>query len=246
MALAGKVCIVTGASSGIGEGIAEALFAAGAAVCAAGRRLDRLQALQQRLSPSGERFLSSQCDVTVDSQIKACVDATIAKFGKVDVLVNNAGVMLLSFCDKLKVSEWDSMIDINLKGSLHCVGAVLPHFMAQKSGHVINISSDADSKVFPGSAVYSATKSALTMFSRGLRHEVAQYNVRVTSISPGATASELGSHITDADVVANFAKSGLSTFMTPADIAAGVVYALSQPPTVDIDNITLRPTPQVF
>jgi NADP-dependent 3-hydroxy acid dehydrogenase YdfG len=187
-----------------------------------------------------------QTDVRARAQVEAMVAQTKKKWSRVDILVNNAGVMLLSFMDKLKVDEWERMIDINLKGALYGIAAALPIMREQRRGHIINISSDADRKVFHGSAVYSATKAAVTLLSEGLRFELAleKMPIRVTSISAGAVATELAKHITDKDIFEVFRSHPPIEFMQPADVAAAVLFALTQPPHVDINNIFVRPTQQ--
>ncbi|MDZ7359745.1 MAG: SDR family oxidoreductase [candidate division KSB1 bacterium] len=244
--LENQVAIVTGASSGIGEATALALAAAGAKVALAARRKDRLGNVKKKIEAMGSEALLIQTDVSVRAQVEALVTQTKKKWGRIDILVNNAGVMLLSFMDKLKVEEWERMIDINLKGVLYGVAAVLPIMREQRSGHIINISSDADRKVFPGSAVYSATKAAVTLLSEGLRAELAREKmpIRVTSISPGAVATELAKHITDNDVFAVFRSHPPMEFMQSADVAAAILFAVTQPPHVDVNNMLVRPTQQ--
>lgn len=244
--LANQVAIITGASSGIGEATALALAAAGARVVLAARRKDRLGNVKKKIDHSGGEALLVQTDVRVRAEVEALVAQTQKKWGRIDMLVNNAGVMLLSFMDKLKVEEWEQMIDLNFKGVLYGIAAVLPLMREQRHGHIINISSDADRKVFPGSAVYSATKAAVTLLSEGLRFELAreQMPIRVTSISAGAVTTELAKHITDKDIFDVFRSHPPIEFMKPADIAAAVMYAVTQPPHVDINNILVRPTQQ--
>jgi NADP-dependent 3-hydroxy acid dehydrogenase YdfG len=244
--LENKVAIVTGASSGIGAATAWALAEAGAKVALAARRKDRLGNIKKKIDEIGGEALLLQTDVSVREQVAAMVAQTQKKWGRVDILVNNAGVMLLSFMEKLKIDEWERMIDINLKGVLYGIAAVIPIMREQRSGHIINISSDADRKVFPGSAVYSATKAAVTILSEGLCFELAREKmpIRVTSISSGAVATELASHITDPDIFEVFKTHPHIEFMKPADVAAAVLFAVTQPPHVDVHNIFVRPTEQ--
>lgn len=245
--LAGKVAIVTGASSGIGEATAFALAQGGVKVALAARRKDRLGNLNKKIADqNGEAFIA-QMDVTKPEDWQAAVKHTLKKWGRIDILVNNAGVMLLSYMDKLKVEEWMRMIDVNVKGVLHGIAAVLPLMREQKSGDIINLSSDSAIKVFPGSAVYSGTKAAVNWISEGLRAELAreQMPIRVTSIMPGAVATELASHITDQDVFAFFRSHPPIEFMKAEDIAAAILYALQQPAHVDVNQILLRPSQQV-
>ena len=244
--LAGKVALVTGASSGIGEATAEALAAAGARVTLAARRKDRLGNLKKKIQDSGGEALLVQTDVTKLEEVQAAARQTLKHWGRIDILINNAGVMLLSFMDKLKVEEWSRMIDINVKGVLNGIAAVLPVMRQQRSGDIINISSDSAIKVFPGSAVYSGTKAAVNWISEGLRFELAREKmpIRVTTIMPGAVATELARHITDQDVYDYFRSNPPIQFMKPEDVAATVIYALSQPAHVDINQILVRPWDQ--
>jgi NADP-dependent 3-hydroxy acid dehydrogenase YdfG len=244
--LENQVAIVTGASSGIGEAAALVLAEAGAKVTLAGRRKDRLGNVKKKIDDLGGEARLIQTDVSAREQVEAMVAQTKKKWGRVDILVNNAGVMLLSFMDKLNVEEWERMIDTNLKGVLYGIAAVLPMMREQRHGHIINISSDADRKVFHGSAVYSATKAAVTLLSEGLRFELAleKMPIRVTSISSGAVATELAKHITDKDIFDVFRSHPPIEFLKSADVAAAVLFALTQPPHVDINNILVRPTQQ--
>ncbi len=244
--LAGKVALVTGASSGIGEATASALAEAGVKVALAARRKDRLGNLSKKITDQGGQALIVQMDVTRAEDWQTLVQQTLKKFSRVDILVNNAGVMLLSFMRNLKIEEWMRMIDINIKGVLQGLAAVLPLMRQQNSGEIINISSDAGLKVFPGSAVYSGTKAAVNWISEGLRFELAREKtpIRVTTIMPGAVATELASHITDQEVWEVFKTHPPMRFMQAADVAAAVIFALTQPPHVDVNQILVRPTEQ--
>jgi NADP-dependent 3-hydroxy acid dehydrogenase YdfG len=173
------------------------------------------------------------------------VDHAVQTHGRIDVLINNAGLMPQSPLDRLKVDDWDRMIDVNLKGVLYGIAAALPHMQAQKSGHIINVSSVAGHKVRPGGAVYAATKTAVRVISEGLRQEVKPYNIRTTVISPGALESELPDSITEPDIAATIRK--VYELAIPADsFARAVVFAMSQPDDVDINEILFRPTRQEF
>jgi len=244
--LENQVAIVTGASSGIGEATALTLAEAGAKVTLAARRKDRLGNVKKKIEDLGGEALLVQTDASVREQVEAMVAQTKKKWGRADILINNAGVMLLSFMDKLKIAEWERMVDLNLKGVLYGIAAVLPVMREQRNGHIINISSDADRKVFHGSAVYSATKAAVTLLSEGLRFELAleKMPIRVTSISAGAVATELAKHITDKDIFEVFRSHPPIEFMQSADVAAAVLFAVTQPPHVDVNNILVRPTQQ--
>ena len=242
--IAGKVVVITGASSGMGEAAARHLAAQGAAVVLGARRIERLEALVGEITAAGGQALAVATDVTDRAQVQRLVDAAVETYGRIDVLVNNAGIMPLSPLERLKVDEWDRMIDVNLKGVLYGVAAALPHMTAQKSGHIINLSSVAGHKVFGGSAVYSATKFGVRALSEGLRMEVKPYNIRTTIICPGAVKTELLDHITEADVQkAN--QEYVGQVGVPADSFARVVaFAVSQPEELDINEIVFRPTSQ--
>src|SRR5258708_1025081 len=193
----GKVVVITGASSGLGEATARHLSALGASVVLGARRLDRLRALADELIARDGKALTVETDVTHADQVKALVDAAVRTYGRLDVMINNAGLMPQSLLERLKIDEWDRMIDVNIKGVLYGIAAALPHMTAQKSGHFINVSSVAGHKVRPGGTVYSATKHAVRVISEGLRQEVKAHNIRTTVISPGAVDTDLPDTITD-------------------------------------------------
>jgi len=190
----GKVVVITGASSGLGEAAARHLSAQGAIVVLGARRMERIQALASELQARGGKALALATDVTDPLQVEMLVASAVSTFGRVDVIINNAGLMPHSPLDRQKVEDWNRMIDVNIKGVLYGIGAVLPHMERQKSGHIINVSSVAGHKVGVGNAVYSATKHAVRVISEGLRQEVKPYNIRTTIISPGAVATELAGH----------------------------------------------------
>ncbi|PYZ97458.1 oxidoreductase [Alteribacter lacisalsi] len=239
----GKVVVVTGASSGIGEAIAYRAAEQKADVVLAARRTGRLDKLKARIeSETGQRALVVETDVTDRSQVEALVEKTKSEFGKIDVLVNNAGVMLLSFMAKDKVDEWEKMVDVNVKGVLFGVHAALPSMLEQDSGHIINVSSVAGHEVFASSSVYSATKYAVRALSMGLEKELSKTGVRVTNISPGAVESELAEHITDDDILERFKeRAGEMKKLQADDIANAVLYAVSQPPAVNVNEVVVRP-----
>ncbi|TMW71459.1 SDR family oxidoreductase [Alteribacter natronophilus] len=241
--VSGKVVVVTGASSGIGEAIAFRAAEQKADVVLAARRTGRLEELKNRIeSATGQRVLVAETDVTDRSQMEALVEKTKNEFGKIDVLVNNAGVMLLSFMAKDKVDEWEKMVDVNIKGVLFGVHAALPSMLEQDSGHIINVSSVAGHEVFASSSVYSATKYAVRALSMGLEKELSRTGVRVTNISPGAVESELAEHITDEDILERFKeRAGEMKKLQADDIANAVLYAVSQPPAVNVNEVTVRP-----
>jgi NADP-dependent 3-hydroxy acid dehydrogenase YdfG len=240
----GKVVVITGASSGLGEATARLLSAQGAVLVLGARRVDRLQSLAGELTGRGGKALAVCTDVTDCDQVKRLVDAAIQTYGRIDVMINNAGLMPLSPLERLKIEDWDRTIDVNIKGVLYGIAAALPHMMQQKSGHIINVSSVAGHKVRPGNAVYAATKHAVRALSEGLRMEVKPYNIRTTVISPGAVATELPNSVTEPDVaksIHNFYEENA----IPADsFARAVVFAMSQPEDVDVNEILFRPTCQ--
>ena len=239
-----KVVVITGASSGLGEAAARLLVKEGAKLVLGARRLDRLQALASELSLGKDAIL--QTDVTDVDQVRRLVDHAVKGHGRIDVIINNAGLMPHSPLERGKVEDWDRMIDVNIKGVLYGIAAALPHMKTQKSGHIINVSSVAGHKVGPGGAVYAATKHAVRVISEGLRQEVKPYNIRTTIISPGAVATELPDSVTEADV-AQGVRALYDRVAIPADsFARTVVFAMSQPDEVDINEILFRPTAQEY
>jgi NADP-dependent 3-hydroxy acid dehydrogenase YdfG len=240
----GKVIVITGASSGMGEAAAKHLARLGASVVLGARRSDRIEKLAREIQASGGKALAIAADVTKLDQVKNLVDAAVEKFGRVDVLLNNAGIMPLSPMDRLKVDEWDKMIDVNIKGVLNGIAAALPHMKEQKSGHIINTASVAGHKIFGGSAVYSATKFAVRALSEGLRMEVKPYNIRTTIFSPGAVKTELLEHISEADVQQANQEYVGAVGLSADSFARVVAFVISQPEDMDINEIIFRPTSQ--
>ncbi len=243
--IAGKVVVITGASSGLGEATARHLGAAGASLVLAARRGDRLETLAAEIRAKGGKAEVLVADVSRRADVEALVQKAIASFGRIDVMINNAGLMAIAPMSEAKVEEWERMIDINIKGVLYGIAAALPVFQKQGAGHFINIASVAGVKVFsPGGTVYSGTKFAVRAISEGLRHE-AGGAIRTTVISPGAVDSELklgSSHAQSAKVVGEFYQQAI-----PADsVARAIAYAIEQPADVDINEIVLRPTVQEF
>lgn len=239
--ITGKVVVITGASSGLGEATARRLAKEGAKLVLGARRLDRLEALAAELDLGEGAVL--QTDVTDAAQVQALVDRAVELHGRLDVIVNNAGLMPVSPLERGKIADWDRMIDVNLKGVLYGIAAVLPQMKAQKSGHIINVSSVAGHKVRAGNAVYAATKTAVRVISEGLRQEVKPYNIRTTIISPGAVATELADSVTEPDVATGVRE--IYKIAIPSDsFARMVAFAIGQPEDVDINEILFRPTAQ--
>lgn len=234
--LSDKVILITGASSGIGEATVRELAATGARLFIGARRGDRLQALAEEL---GANIGWRELDVTDAANFQAFAAAAEAKFGRVDVLINNAGVMPLSPLAALKTDEWKRMIDVNIHGVLNGIAAVLPRFVAQHNGHVVNVASVGAHLVLPTAAVYCGTKYAVWAITEGLRQE--HDDIRTTIISPGVTATELGDDITDPQVAAAL-KDWRQKSLTPDAIARAIRYALEQPDGVDVNEVIVRPT----
>ncbi len=213
--------------------------------CWGARRRDRIQALARELSGRDGNAIAVTTDVADREQVKALVDAAVQGYGRVDVMINNAGVMPQAPLERLKIDEWDRMIDVNIKGVLYGIAAALPYMKQQKAGHFINVSSVAAHKVGPGFAVYAATKHAVRALSEGLRQEVKPWNIRTTVISPGAVATELPQNTTEPDIAERVRK--VYETAIPADsFARTVVFAVSQPDEVDINEILFRPTRQEY
>ncbi|EFH80469.1 SDR family oxidoreductase [Ktedonobacter racemifer] len=239
----GKVVVITGASSGLGEATARLLSAQGASVVLGARRVDRIQSLADELTRSGGKALAIPTDVTDSDQVKRLVDAAVQTYGRIDVMINNAGLMPHSPLERLKIDDWNRTIDVNIKGVLYGIAAALPHMKQQKAGQIINVSSVAGHKVRPTSAVYAATKTAVLVISEGLRQEVKPYNIRTTVISPGAVATELPNSITEPDIAENVRK-GYEIAIPAESFAQAVAFAMSQPEEVDVNEILFRPTRQ--
>ncbi|EIM27533.1 SDR family oxidoreductase [Microvirga lotononidis] len=234
-----KVVLITGASSGIGEATALELSKAGHAIILGARRTDRLHALVGRIEASHGVARAHRLDVTSRDDFARVVSATLEEFGRIDAIVNNAGVMPLSPLKALKVEEWDRMVDVNIKGVLNGIAAVLPIMEARGDGHVINIASIGAHRVSPTAAVYCATKYAVWAISDGLRQETDQ--LRVTVISPGVVTSELAETISD-DTAREAMREFRRIAIEPDAIARAVRYAIEQPSDVDVSEIIVRPT----
>jgi len=245
--IADKVVVITGASSGIGESIAKLLARIGAKVVIGARRKNRIDAVVKEISAAGGKAVGFAVDVTKRPEVEALIKGAVDSFGRVDVLVNNAGIMQIAPIQLLKVDEWERQIDVNIKGVLYGVAAVLPQVQKQKSGHIIHIASVFGIKVFaPGATVYCATKAAVRTLTEGFRIELHSENIRCTMISPGAVASELQSGTSDPSS-AKFLKDFYEKTAMPSDsIARAVLYAIQEPADVEIDEVVLRPTAQDF
>jgi len=241
-----KVIVITGASSGLGEATARLLSAQGAYLVLGARRIDRLKSLADELNAAGGKVIAFATDVTCCDQVKGLVDKAMQIYGNIDVIINNAGLMPSSPLERLKIDDWDRMIDVNIKGVLYGIAAVLPYMKKQKSGHIINVSSVAGHKIRAGGAVYAATKHAVRALSEALRQEVTPYNIRTTIISPGAIATELPNSATEPDIAENFQQFYKEVAIPAESFAQAVVFAISQPEDVDINEILFRPTRQEF
>jgi NADP-dependent 3-hydroxy acid dehydrogenase YdfG len=242
----GKVVVITGASSGLGEAAARLLSAQGATVVLGARRSDRLQSLADELSGSGGKALAVATDVTHRNQVKRLVDTAAQKFGRVDVMINNAGIMPRAPLERLTIDDWDRTIDVNIKGVVYGIAAALPHMKQQKSGHMIFVSSVAGHKIGPDFAVYAATKHAVRALAEGFRQEVKPHNIRTTIISPGVVATELPDSVTEPDIAEKI-RTYYDEIAIPAEsFAQAVIFAMSQPEEVDVNEILFRPTKQML
>ena len=249
-----KVAIITGASSGIGYATSLALSKAGVRVAVGARRIDRLRELEKQIIENSEEgrtraaeeiFIQQKLDVTNKSDCDSFVDTVVRKWGRVDILINNAALMPLSYFKNCKVKEWEQMIDVNIKGVLYCTSAVIPYMIDKKSGHIVNISSVAGRIVFAGGSIYCATKHAITAFSEGLRKELSpEYNIRVTCIEPGAVATELLETITDESMSKFIQASKDMEKLQSEDVAKAILYTVQAPNHVNVNEILLRPTAQ--
>ena len=238
----GKVVIITGASSGIGEATARDLAAHGAKLMVAARREERLKSLTDEIAKGGGTIQYRLTDVTQREQVQKLADETLAAYGRIDVIFNNAGLMPITLLKNLHLDEWERMIDVNIKGVLWGIAAVLPQMLKQGRGHIINNASVAGHGIWPSYSVYSATKAAVRVISEGLRQETGD-KVRVTIISPGIVKTELTDHITDEDTLASLGGRFDHT-LEADDIARAVRYAIEQPWHVDVSEVLVRATGQ--
>jgi NADP-dependent 3-hydroxy acid dehydrogenase YdfG len=235
-----RVAVVTGASSGIGAAVARALNAGGARVALAARRQDVLSEVQDSLN-SKTGSLAVPTDVTDRSQVEALVAQAERDLGPVDILVNCAGVMYYTLMKNGRQDEWDRTVEVNCKGAVNCVGAVLPGMLERGQGHILTISSDAGRKVFPGLAVYSASKFFVEAFSQGLRLETAGTGVKVTTVQPGNVATDLHAMSGDDEAVRLYGEPSGAKMLDPKDVAASVIHALAQPEHVAVNEVLVEP-----
>lgn len=244
--LSGKVAVITGASSGIGAATARKLSGAGAAVALGARRLERLEELADELRTGGGRALAVRTDVTRRAEVAALVDAALSEWDRVDVLVNNAGIMPLSELRERRVEDWDRMIDVNVKGVLYGVAAVLPHMLERQAGHIVNVGSVAGRRPFPGGTVYSATKFAVRSISAGIHKELsASDGIRVTDVQPGVVDTELADHIPSEEQREGFEERWSDRRkLTPEDVADAILHAVAAPDRVNVNEVLVRPTDQ--
>jgi NADP-dependent 3-hydroxy acid dehydrogenase YdfG len=242
--LDGKVTVITGASSGIGEATAEALAAEGASVVVAARRENRLSDLVERINGNGGKAVSVECDVTDEEQAHALMRQAKDELGRVDILVNNAGVMQLSKIEKGLSDEWRRMVEVNVLGLLYVTDAAVQVMKEQGSGHLVNISSVAGRKSGPFRGAYSGTKFAVNAISEALRVELVDDNVRVTVVEPGAVETELADHITDEEAREGMGGVLSGEILQPEHIADAISYCVTQPERVSVNEILIRPTQQ--
>lgn len=243
---AGNVAIVTGASSGIGRATAVALAGAGAAVAVAARRGDRLDEVVAGIRRDGGRALAVATDVADREAVFALVERAAAEFGPADILVNNAGIMPTSPLPDLHLDDWLRMVDVNVKGVLHCIAAALPAMLERRSGHIVNVGSIAGRRPFPGGTIYSATKFAVRCISAGMQLELsAAHGIRVTDIQPGVVATELVDNIPDPETRRGFIQRWEDKEpLESGDVAAAILYAVTAPAHVNVNEILIRPRDQ--
>jgi NADP-dependent 3-hydroxy acid dehydrogenase YdfG len=239
----GKVVAITGASSGIGEATASLLAERGAKLVLGARNPDTLNALVERLSRAGGAAVARPTDVSSRGDLMEFVSLAAETYGRLDVLVSNAGIMPVSPFDALRVDDWEAMIDVNLKGVLFGIAAALPVFRRQRSGHFVNLASTAAFRVTPGQSVYAGTKMAVRAISEGLRQEAGD-NLRVTIISPGMTSTNFAESVTDPAIRAGLEQRRDAIAMPPAAVARAIAFAIDQPADVDIGEVVVRPTAQ--
>ncbi len=243
MSIRDAVIAITGASSGIGRATALLLAEQGAILVLGARREDRLASVAEEITSAGGRVAYLTTDVTRRQDLQALVDFACRRFGRLDVLINNAGIGPISRFDALKIDDWDAMIDVNVKGVLYGIAAALPVFERQKSGHIVNIVSTAGLAIVPTMGVYGATKNAVRTITEALRQEAGPH-LRVTEVSPGFVATDFADSMTDPAIRDAIKKQAAEMAISPAAIARGVLFALEQPADVDVGSIVIRPTAQ--
>ena len=243
MGIKGKVVAITGASSGIGRATARLLAERGATVVLGARRTDALAAVADDIAAAGGRAICRVTDVTRRADLEALVALAIESSGRLDVIVNNAGIGLISRFDALRVEDWDAMIDVNLRGTLYGIAAALPVFQRQRCGHVINVVSTSGLRILPTMGVYAATKNAVRTVSEALRQEAGPH-LRVTEVSPGMTATDIANSITDPTAKEAIEKRLAAIAIPPEAIARAIAYAIEQPDDVDVGSVVVRPTAQ--
>lgn len=241
--LAGKVVAITGASSGIGEATALLLAGQGATVVLGARRLERLAALAERITAAGGQVAYTRTDVKQRADVAALVQLAGERYGKLDVLISNAGIGPISLLDELRVEDWDDMIDVNIKGLLYGIAAALPVFRQQGFGHFVNIASTAGHRITPTMAVYAGTKFAVRAISEGLRQEAGE-KLRVTVVSPGVVHTDFAESMTNPEVKAQILAMRNQLGIAPEAIARAIAYAIEQPADVDVGEVVIRPTAQ--
>ncbi|MFE6742493.1 SDR family oxidoreductase [Streptomyces tubercidicus] len=239
----GKVVAITGASSGIGEATALLLAERGARLVLGARRSERLVELVARIEEAGGAAVQMRTDVTRREDLRALVALAGERFGRIDVLVSNAGVGTISPLDDLRVEEWDHMVDVNVKGVLHGISAALPVFRAQGTGHFVTVASTAAFRIVPAMAVYAGTKFAVRAICEGLRQEAGD-SLRVTTVSPGTTATDFAEASSNSRVRAEITKMRDDLAIPPAAIARAIAFAIEQPGEVDVSEVVVRPTAQ--
>lgn len=240
--LNGKVIFVTGCSSGIGEQLVRDLVSLGAKVVAVARRINKLEELKTSLQNSPGSVTIKKLDVTVESEVKRVVSQVIAELGTIDILINNAGVLYYTLMEENKLEEWNAMVDVNIKGVLHCIGNILPHMIQSgRPCHILNMSSNAGVRTFPGLAVYTGTKYFIEGLSGALRQEVCHKNIKVTCIQAGDTETEILSTSTDREVFEKYDVSRTVPVLTTKEISQSIVFALLQPAHSAVNSILIEP-----
>jgi NADP-dependent 3-hydroxy acid dehydrogenase YdfG len=239
----GKVIAITGASSGIGAATARLLAACGAKVVLGARRLDRLEALASEITVAGGEAVYARTDVSQRADVTALIELACERYGKLDVLINNAGIGLISPLDELRVEDWDAMIDVNIKGTLYGIAAALPVFRRQEFGHFVNVLSTSGLRIVPLQSVYAGTKNAVRAISEGLRQEAGD-KLRVTIISPGFVHTDFADSMTNPEVKAQIIAARDKMAISPDAIARAIAFAIEQPADVDVGELVVRPTAQ--